>query len=280
MSLQVGDDAHKSRVHVKVENVKVMEADNVQGVMKVKNVMGVMEAENAKKAKVEKTKADNVEVENKPGSPNYIISMSLSAKPPVAERFADGRVLDTAFLQKGPDGNVVAIFDGMPHTFDAPNVVLDKVAATAGQPPQKGKTVKKGKKGKKVKKGKKDEKVEKAKGTKTAKDNTIDKPPKAKIKIANRRNSNVERPTAMQTEVLPVKPTYGVMYYKKGHTIGIRQKFGLKRQVFGFGGRPSLHKHKAAMKKVGQDIVTFLEADNDLAYSEAKSEGQRRSEAP
>ena len=278
--MQVDDDAHKSRVmRVKVENGTVMEADNVQGVMKAKNVMGVMEAENSKKAKVEKTNADNVEVKNKPESPIYNITMSLSAKPPVAERFADGRVLDTAFLQKGPDGKVVAIFDGMPHTFDAPNVVLDKVAATAGQPPQKGKTVKKGKKGKKVKKGKKDKKVEKAKGTKTAKDNTIDKTPKAKIKIANRRNSNVERPTAMQTGVLPVKPTYGVMYYKKGHTIGIRQKFGLKRQVFGFGGRPSLHKHKAAMKKVGQDIVTFLEADNDLAYSEAKSEGQRRSEA-
>ena len=106
MSLQVGDDAHKSRVHVKVENGTVMEADNVQGVMKVKNVMGVMEAENAKKVKVEKVKAENVkdeEVENKPGSPNSIISMSLSAKPPVAERFAAGRVLDTAFLQKGPE---------------------------------------------------------------------------------------------------------------------------------------------------------------------------------
>ena len=202
MSLQVGDDAHKSRVHVKVENAKVMEADKVQGVMKVKNVMGVMEAENAKKAKVEKAKADNVEdeeVENKPGSPNYIISMSLSAKPPVAERFAAGRVLDTAVLQKGPDGKVVAFFDGVPHTFETPNMVLDKVLQTDGQPRKrkpsvrkKGNKVKKGKKGKKGKKVKKVEKPMKAKGT----------------KIAKNSNANVENPLG----VLPVKPSYGVMY--------------------------------------------------------------------
>ena len=94
-------------------------------------------------------------------------------------------------------------------------------------------------------------------------------------KIAKNSNANVENTLG----VLPVKPAYGVMYYKRGHTIGIRLKTGSKKLVFGFGGRNATHKNKPAMQKVGQEIVTFLEADNDLAYSEAKSEGQRRSEA-
>ena len=221
MSLQVDDDAHKSRV--KVENAKgVMKVENVKGVMKVKNVMDVMEVENVKKVKVEKVKAENVEdeeVENKPGSPNSIhtISMNLSAKPPVAEKFAAGSVLDTAVLQKGPEGKVVAFFDGVPHTFETPNMVLDKVLQTDGQPRKRKPSVRKT--GNKVKKGKKGNKVKK-----------VEKPMKAKgTKIAKNSNANVENPVG----VLPVKPSYGVMYYKKGHTIGIRLKNGSKKQVFG-----------------------------------------------
>ena len=94
-------------------------------------------------------------------------------------------------------------------------------------------------------------------------------------KIAKNNNANVENPLG----VLPVKPSYGVLYYKNGHTIGIRLKNGSKKQVFGFGGRNATHKNKPDMQKVGQEIITMMNTDNDLEYSEAKSEGQRTSEA-
>ncbi len=131
--------------------------------------------------------------------------MNLSAKPPVAENFAAGNVLDTAVLQKGPEGKVVAFFDGVPHTFETPNMVLDKVLQTDGQPHKRKPSVrKKGNKVNKDKKGKKGNKVKK-----------VEKPMKAKgTKIAKNSNANVENPLG----VLPVKPSYGVMYYKKGHT--------------------------------------------------------------
>ena len=34
----------------------------------------------------------------------------------------------------------------------------------------------------------------------------------------------------------PVATSYGIMYYKRTHLIGIRQKFGEKRQIVSFGG--------------------------------------------
>ena len=60
---------------------------------------------------------------------------------------------------------------------------------------------------------------------------------------------------------------FGIMYYKAHNLIGVRQKFGEKRQVFAFGGK-RCGKDQTALVAIGQEVVAKLEA-GELAVDSA-----------
>jgi hypothetical protein len=84
--------------------------------------------------------------------------------------------------------------------------------------------------------------------------------------------AEVEAPVADAGAPVPAAPDYGIMYYSKAKTIGIRAKFGRKNQVLAFG-KGSCTKSKAQMKKIGSTIVADLRAG--MAVADAKIKGNR-----
>ena len=67
-------------------------------------------------------------------------------------------------------------------------------------------------------------------------------------------------------------PKHGIMWYKKTKTIGIREKFGLKRQVVSFGG-VSCEKSEGDMRILAKQVVEWL--DNGMGKVEAKIEAAK-----
>ena len=70
----------------------------------------------------------------------------------------------------------------------------------------------------------------------------------------------------------PPKNDYGIMWYAKQKTIGIRAKFGRKNQVFSFGGMRCT-KTEAEMKTIAKTIVADLH--NGMSVVDAKQKGMR-----
>ena len=174
-----------------------------------------------------------------------VVTSVLEAKPPKAIVFLGGEVEEEAPLEKGDDGFLVAKFpSGLEHSFsNLPNLVLGLL----GKKPTKGAA--------KVKE------------------------PKKKPAAAQKKPAAVPAaPPVMGAHAAPPvvgaeEKDYGIMYYKRNSTIGIRAKFGACNQVLGFGGvRCKLT--KAAMKKIGEEVVKMLH--NGFSYEDAKAEGQKR----
>ena len=65
------------------------------------------------------------------------------------------------------------------------------------------------------------------------------------------------------------------MYYKKNNSIGIRQKYGGKKQVFCFGGVKAI-KGKADMQVIGVELASACTAGT--SYEDAKLAGQKKAE--
>ena len=69
-----------------------------------------------------------------------------------------------------------------------------------------------------------------------------------------------------------VKDDYGIMYYKNGHSIRIRRKFGDKSQAFSFGGVNARHKSEAELRDIAKQIVDDLH--EGISVGVCKQKGQ------
>ena len=67
----------------------------------------------------------------------------------------------------------------------------------------------------------------------------------------------------------PVATSYGIMYYKRTHLIGIRQKFGEKRQIVSFGGSKRKVIGVDKLRAIGGSVCSKLAGG--LSVAEAKA---------
>ena len=75
-------------------------------------------------------------------------------------------------------------------------------------------------------------------------------------------------PKAAAAPEAPEKRSYQVLWYKNGHNVGIRERFGGKKQIFSFGGKLCT-KSKAELLGIANDVVGDLhEGMNPLAAKE------------
>ena len=57
---------------------------------------------------------------------------------------------------------------------------------------------------------------------------------------------------------------YSIMWYKKDTSVGIRQRFGEKKQIMSLGGR-STELCEDAMRKIGERVVAKLSSGSSVA---------------
>ena len=177
-------------------------------------------------------------VENE-GKPGPVVTHDL-AKMTMTLHFTDGTTKE-APLQKGPDGFVVAHFPdkATPFVTEMPNLILD------------------------------------AKPTKLAKKpaaSIMKKPAAASAssKIASPEESdeeggesedseNFEKDPVADEEPEAIKKVYKVMYYKRDHTIAIRQWFLAKQQIASAGGK-NCKATKETLEKWAGEAIAHLES--------------------
>ena len=70
-----------------------------------------------------------------------------------------------------------------------------------------------------------------------------------------------------------VSDDYGIMYYKNGHSIGIRRKFGDKAQILSFGGVNARNKSEAQLRDIAKQIVDDLH--EGVSIGVCKQKGQK-----
>lgn len=177
----------------------------------------------------------------------------FSSRPPVAIQFANGCVQETAVLQPGPDGFLMAQFsDGHQKSFELPNLVLETLLRPTHDAPTKLNAPIKKRPASACKRPAASEKSQKTMP----------------------QDATEPQPSAAEAEPADNKPSenYGIMYYKNGHQIGIRAKKGMKNQVLSFGST-SCGKTKEEMKAIGLKVVAML--DNGCTFQEGKDEGLR-----
>ena len=160
-----------------------------------------------------------------------------------AESFQGGRVQETVPLCRGPNGFLVAKFSTGDWSSDLPNLVLGTAPAAAKPKAKKGKA------------------AAAASAKPTAEDAS---------QVAAAASAEPPPEDASQK-------SYGLMFYKNSHSIGVRAKFGKKNQVFSFGGTSAKAKSKEQMLAIGDKVLDMLK--NGLSYEEAKIEGQKLSVA-
>lgn len=66
------------------------------------------------------------------------------------------------------------------------------------------------------------------------------------------------------------KAKYAVLWYKNGHNIGIRETFGLKKQIFAFGGK-SCTKTERQLRDLAAEIIKDLAGGMDPAQAKTKA---------
>ena len=66
---------------------------------------------------------------------------------------------------------------------------------------------------------------------------------------------------------------YVAMHYKNGNSIGIRRTYGLKNQVFSFGGSQS-SLNKDQLLAIGRDVIKEILAGT--SYQKARDAGHKR----
>ena len=70
---------------------------------------------------------------------------------------------------------------------------------------------------------------------------------------------------SVPTPPAPALPAFGpnadlfsCMYYGRSNSIGIREKFGTKKQIFGFGGKKEPRKSQAELRAIAKVIIGDL----------------------
>ena len=69
----------------------------------------------------------------------------------------------------------------------------------------------------------------------------------------------------------PEADLYAMMYYKKSNTIGIREKFGNKQQIFGFGGKKEPVKTESQLRGIAKEIIMDMNMGMGKAYCVTKA---------
>ena len=92
---------------------------------------------------------------------------------------------------------------------------------------------------------------------------------KAKLKAKPNADDAPNAPAAVHDAI--VRNDYGIMLYNKGgkNTIGIREKFGLKKQVLSFGGTRCT-KSEAEMRAIAKILVDDLNKGESMQTCKAK----------
>ena len=80
---------------------------------------------------------------------------------------------------------------------------------------------------------------------------------------------DAEAEAAAAPDADPPRDDYGVMWYKRDRSCGIRAKFGAQQQLFSFGGK-SCTKTKEEMRAFGWVLVADLHAGASIADSKKK----------
>ena len=170
---------------------------------------------------------------------------------------------ETAPLEAGPNGLLVAKFGESVHESELSNLMLLAPAA---------------RKEKKVLKRPAAAPPEAEAPSEAVLKRPAAAPPKAVLKRPAAAPSEAETPSEAEApseaDVPPVeaKDDYGIMWYGKANAIGIRAKFGAKATVFQFGG-VACTKTEVEMRDIGKVIVADLHAG--MSPAKAKKKGQR-----
>ena len=226
--------------------------------------------------------------------------------PHMCSRHRPGHEKETAPLEQGPDGFVVAVFPDGIHTTELANLILcgkakankknkkkkgkkDQVDEEEQEPQEQGAPKKKGKqfwharnaeKAEKKKTEKASDKIEQDKDKASRKASgkaPIKKKPKAPIKKKPAAAPAVLAvPAEAAAAAVPEadKKDYGVMHYstKGKNTIGIRARFGKKNQVLSFGSTRCT-KSAAEMRSIARECVASLQ--EGISANEAKLTAMR-----
>ena len=72
---------------------------------------------------------------------------------------------------------------------------------------------------------------------------------------------------------IPPDAEFQVLYYKNGHSIGLRQCFPPKKQKVTFGGNQARHKSEAQMRAIANEVITLLKGGN-YTYAQAIAKGK------
>ena len=80
-------------------------------------------------------------------------------------------------------------------------------------------------------------------------------------------------PPDASEDPIPANAEFGIMYYKSGHSIGIRQCFEPKKQKVTFGGKKARHKSEAQMRDIAHELIALLKGGN-YTYAEAIAKGK------
>ena len=62
-----------------------------------------------------------------------------------------------------------------------------------------------------------------------------------------------------------------MMYYRKSNTIGIRKKFGNKKQIFGFGGKKEPVKPEPQLRGIAKQIIMDMNMGMGKAFCVTKA---------
>ena len=153
---------------------------------------------------------------------------------------------ETVPLEQGPEGFLVAKFSDFVHTTELCNLMLFAAVKAKVKPAAK-------------------------------------KRPAAApaVAIAPAEEASPPEPVAPAAAIAPLaedpgdggdKDDYGIMWYKKDRSIGIRAKFGAKAQIFPFGGKQCT-KTEDAMREIAKQLVADLH--RGVSAADAKQKGNR-----
>ena len=174
-----------------------------------------------------------------------VFRSDFNADPPVLRVTLSSGVSEVSSLQPGPNGFCIADFKclGGVTESEIPNLVLaTKLAIRELEEEKKGGRRNKKEKEDEVKPEDKDEKKERVEEAKT-KD----------VKPEGEKVDDTPR-------------GYSLMYYKRDQTVGVRQKYGKKRQVLSF--RDKGEKGREFLMSIGERVVEKLLSGT--SYAEAK----------
>jgi hypothetical protein len=225
-------------------------------------------------------RAPEIEVESKAAAPIGTKPYLDSGLRCLVRLRKDGSV-EKAKMEPGEDGFAVGMFpDGIKIKTEMPNVLLTDLRPMKAMKAMKAmkvmKAMKKKKAMKAMKKTKKDDSDGESYGDRASdeadeeepeEEEEMDEPeedePEEEEKDAADEEEEMDEPVAKKPAAAPPgapKQTYGLMWYKRSHSFGVRQKFFAKQQIFTVA-HPGNDWPKARLKIIADQAIKKLNDD-------------------